>query len=347
MTQNKRPAQNDSINQIEQSFITLKKTVPLLVKHKISAIPTNYALWYTYVSNESSGLNQELDTLVEQGKPLSELKAKDLHRQYVSENENVTAWDLRQSIESMLIELSQTIKDTQSDSHSYKKTMDLHLDDLNRVEKEGWSVEEVLSLVRNMVSEAQNIRQSTISFNSALNNAESEIARLKVQLQESQQEALYDALTGLCNRRYFDSELQSKLALEKLSLILIDIDHFKKINDTYGHQMGDLVLKAVAKKLQSSCRNDAQVFRYGGEEFAVLVPDADIKQSRQIADGMRRAIEKISVKDRRSGQLLGDITVSAGVSQLEPNETTQNLIERADKLLYEAKRLGRNRVMPM
>lgn len=347
MTQNKRPAQNDSINQIEQSFITLKKTVPLLVKHKISAIPTNYALWYTYVSNESSGLNQELDTLVEQGKPLSELKAKDLHRQYVSENENVTAWDLRQSIESMLIELSQTIKDTQSDSHSYKKTMDLHLDDLNRVEKEGWSVEEVLSLVRNMVSEAQNIRQSTISFNSALNNAESEIARLKVQLQESQQEALYDALTGLCNRRYFDSELQSKLALEKLSLVLIDIDHFKKINDTYGHQMGDLVLKAVAKKLQSSCRNDAQVFRYGGEEFAVLVPDADIKQTRQIADGMRRAIEKISVKDRRSGQLLGDITVSAGVSQLEPNETTQNLIERADKLLYEAKRLGRNRVMPM
>jgi len=347
MTAKKSTTQGEDTSSIEQSFITLKKTVPLLVKHQISAIPTNYALWYTYVTNESSDLNQQLDALIENGQPLSKLKAKDLHLQYVSDKENITALDLRQSIEGMLIELSQTLKDTQSDTHDYKKTMDSHLDDLNRVEKEGWSVEEVLSLVRNMVSEAQNIKQSAISFNSSLGKAEKEIARLKTQLSESQQAALYDALTGLCNRRYFDSELNSKMALDKLCLILIDIDHFKKINDTYGHQMGDLVLKAVAKKLQSSCRDNAQVFRYGGEEFAVLVPNADAKHARQVADGMRRMLEKISVKDRRTGQILGDITVSAGVAQLTDNEASQSLIERADKLLYEAKRLGRNRVMPM
>lgn len=347
MTNKKATSAVEDPSSIEQSFVTLKKTIPLLVKHQISAIPTNYALWYTYVNNESIELNQQLDALVEHGQPLSELKAKDLHLQYVSAKENITAWDLRQSIEGMLIELNQSLKDTQSDTKVYKQTMDSHLDDLNRVENEGWSLEEVLSLVRNMVSEAKNIRQSTISFNSALNNAEKEIARLKTQLSESQQEALYDALTGLCNRRYFDSELQSKMALDKLCLILIDIDHFKKINDSYGHQMGDLVLKAVAKKLQSNCRDNAQVFRYGGEEFAVLVPDADAKQARQIADGMRRMLEKISVKDRRTGQILGDITVSAGVAQLTDKEASQSLIERADKLLYEAKRLGRNRVMPM
>lgn len=336
-----------SAKEIEQSFVTLKQTVPLLVKHKISAVPTNYALWYTYVSNGSPQLNEQLDAVIESKLPMSELKAKDLYRNYVSDTEEVTAWDLRQSLEGMMIELSQTLKDTKSDTQEYKKVMDTCIDDLSKVEKEGWSVEEVLGLVRNMVKESQNIRQSTISFNGALAKAEKEISRLKSQLHASQQEAMYDALTGLCNRRYFDSEISSKLVMDKLSLCIIDIDHFKKINDNYGHQMGDLVLKAVAKKLQSCCRDNAQVFRYGGEEFAVIMPDFDIKRARQMADVMRRSIEKIAVKDRRSGEALGDITVSAGVAQLTQKESQNALIERADKLLYEAKRLGRNRVMPL
>lgn len=332
---------------IEQSFVTLKQTIPLLIKHKISAVPTHYALWYTYVKNDTPQLNQELDALVETDAPLSELKAQDLYRNFVADEEGINAWDLRQSLEGMMIELSQSLKDTKADTGDYKSIMDKCIDDLSKVEKEGWSVEEVLGLVRNMVKEAQVIRQSTISFSGALVNAEQEIARLKSQLQESQQEALYDALTGLCNRRYFDSELASKLQMGKVSLTLIDIDHFKKINDNYGHQMGDLVLKAVAKKLQASCRDNAQVFRYGGEEFAVLLPNADLKKARHMADVMRRAIEKITVKDRRTGNALGDITVSAGVAQRAEGESASDMIERADKYLYQAKNLGRNRVMPI
>ena len=209
------------------------------------------------------------------------------------------------------------------------------------------SVEEVMGLVRNMVKETQAIRQSTISFNSALSNAEQEIQKLRSQLKESQQAALYDALTGLCNRRYFDSELDSKLAMDKLSLMLIDIDHFKSINDNHGHQMGDLVLKAVARKLQGACRDNAQVFRYGGEEFAALVPNADLAKARHMADVMRRTIEKMAVKDKRTGKDLDEITVSIGVAQAENGEDAASLIARTDALLYQAKKLGRNRVMPM
>ncbi len=332
---------------IESSFVTLKQTIPLLIKHKISAIPTNYALWYTYVKNDSQELNAQLDAAVENNLPISDLKAKDLYRNYVSDNDKINAWDLRQSLEGMMIELSQSLRDTKADTGDYKTIMDRCIDDLSKVEKEGMSVEEVMSLVRSMVKEAHVIRQSTISFSGALVNAEKEIERLKQQLEESQQEALYDALTGLCNRRYFDSELVSKCQMDVVSLFLIDIDHFKKINDTYGHQMGDLVLKSVARKLQSSCRDNAQVFRYGGEEFAVILPDADLKKARHVAESMRRAIEKTTVKDRRTGNTLGDITVSAGVAQLNNNESPNELIERADKLLYQAKNLGRNRVMPI
>ncbi|MFA3792856.1 GGDEF domain-containing protein [Aliiglaciecola sp. SL4] len=335
-----------SAKDIEQSFVILKQTVPLLVKHKIPADPTNYALWYTYVSNGSPELNEQLDAAVESDSPISELKAKDLYRNFVSD-EKVNVWELRQSLEGMMLELSQSLKDTKSETQDYKNLMDSCIDDLSKVEKEGWSVEEVLGLVRNMVKESQVIRQSTISFNGALASAEKEIVRLKTQLQASQQEALYDALTGLCNRRYFDSEINTKLNLDKCCLALIDIDHFKKINDNYGHQMGDLVLKAVAKKIQSCCREQAQAFRYGGEEFAVIMPGVEQSRARQMADVMRRQIEKINVKDRRTGESLGDITVSIGVAQLESNKDSAHFIESADKLMYEAKRLGRNRVMPM
>lgn len=332
---------------IEKSFQTLKSTIPLLLKYNIPAIPTNYALWYTYVSNDSPQLNQDIDENLQKGYPLSVAKTKELYRSYLSEKQEVDAWQLRQSMEAMLLEVSQSMKDTKSDTTEFKSLMDANLDNLSKVEKEGLSVTEVMALVRKMVHELQAIRQKTISFSGSLVKAEKEIESLKLKLQESQHEALYDALTGLCNRRYFDSEIESKMGIDKLSLMLIDIDHFKVINDTHGHLMGDLVLKAVAKKLQSGCREDAQVFRYGGEEFVILMPGADLQKARHIADVMRRAIEKIAVKDRRTGNVLGDVTVSIGVAQRSKGEQPQDLVERADKLLYKAKTLGRNRVMPI
>jgi diguanylate cyclase len=103
----------------------------------------------------------------------------------------------------------------------------------------------------------------------------------------------------------------------------------------------------VAKKLQSGCRDDAQVFRYGGEEFVVLMPGANLQKARHVADVLRRSIEKISVKDRRTGKVLGDVTVSVGVAHRNKGEHPKDFIERADKLLYQAKKLGRNRVMPI
>ncbi len=332
---------------IEKSFQILKSTIPLLLKYNIPAIPTNYALWYTYASDDSPLLNQDIDENLQKGYPLSVAKTKELYRNYLSEKQEVDAWQLRQSMEAMLLEVSQSMKDTKSDTTEFKSLMDDNLDNLTKVEKEGLSVTEVVALVRKMVHELQAIRQKTISFSGSLVKAEKEIESLKLKLQESQHEALYDALTGLCNRRYFDSEIESKIGIDKLSLMLIDIDHFKVINDTHGHLMGDLVLKAVAKKLQSGCREDAQVFRYGGEEFVILMPSADLQKARHIADVMRRSIEKIAVKDRRTGIVLGDVTVSIGVAQRSKGEQPHDLVERADKLLYKAKTLGRNRVMPI
>lgn len=334
-------------NSFEKSFETLKQTIPLMLKHKVSAVPTNYALWYTYTSNELPELKEAIDSALEKKQALSPIKTKELYRNYVAAHEETSAWELRQSVEAMLIELTQSLHDTRTETTSFKETMDSCIDDLAKVEKEGLSIEEAMALVRNLVKDTQNIRRSTISFNASLNEAQNEIIALRAQLEQSQQDALYDALTGLCNRRYFDEELASQSLHPNLFLLIVDLDYFKKINDTYGHVMGDLVLKATAKKLQATCRDDAQAFRFGGEEFAVIIPNSNFSKAKSIAESMRKAIEKITVKDKRTGQVVGDISASIGIGELLKGMNPLALVEKADKQLYKAKNLGRNRVMPM
>lgn len=332
---------------IEKSFDTLKQTIPMLLKHKVSAAPINYALWYTYVANESPELKSAIDKVLQTNVPMSESKTKELYRHYLSVGDEISAWELRQSLEAMLVELSQSITDTRSEANSFKQIVDNCADQLATVENEGLSLDEVMSLVRNLVSETQSIRRSTMSFNAALTDAQREISALRAQLEQSQQDALYDALTGLCNRRYFDEELANHALQPKLFLMLVDLDHFKKINDNYGHVMGDLVLKATAKKLQSSCREGAQAFRFGGEEFAIILPNSNFSVARSMAETMRKAIEKIRVKDKRTGEILGDISASIGIAEIQKGMNPLALVEQADKQLYEAKRLGRNRVLPI
>ena len=334
-------------NNLENSFKILKQTVPLLLKHKMPAVPVNYALWYTYAANENPELNSSVDTMLEQFKGMSDARVEELYRNHVADEQEVSPWQLRQTVEAMLVEMSQTVKDTRTDTNGFRDSMDGCLDDLAKVEKEGWSVDEVMSVVRNLVNEAQEIRQTTLSFSAALSNAEKEIAQLREELQQTQQYALHDSLTGLCNRRFFDSELSSMLHNTKLCLIIIDVDHFKKFNDTHGHLMGDRVLKAVAKKLQQSCRDGAQCYRFGGEEFAVLLPNMDMRRALHNAEVMRRAVEKIQLKDKKTGKTIDGIAASFGVAQAQPKMQPSDLIELADQQLYKAKQLGRNRVMPM
>ena len=132
-----------------------------------------------------------------------------------------------------------------------------------------------------------------------------------------------------------------------MCLILADIDYFKKFNDQWGHLLGDQVLKAVGRKLNESMRDGATAYRFGGEEFAILIPKSKLAIARHVAESIRRSIEKISLKDKRSGQTIKNITLSFGVVEVKQGEALSYFVARADDFLYEAKRLGRNRVLPI
>jgi diguanylate cyclase len=161
---------------------------------------------------------------------------------------------------------------------------------------------------------------------------------------------LSDSLTGLANRKNFEQTLTlfAKAAAdnhEPLSLMLLDIDHFKKFNDRHGHQTGDTVLQLVARTLSDNVKGQDLAARYGGEEFALLLPRTRSDQAARLGDNIRALIGARKLVKRGSGENLGQITISAGIAEYRPGESLSVFVQRADKALYAAKRQGRNRVV--
>jgi diguanylate cyclase (GGDEF)-like protein len=157
-----------------------------------------------------------------------------------------------------------------------------------------------------------------------------------------------DGLTQIYNRRYFDEQLERELSRSRryervLSLVLLDIDHFKQVNDKYGHLAGDSVLKQLASTVRTKIRREDVFARYGGEEFAVLLPEVSLGGTRQFADKVRKLVEKQRFEFDR--QVI-PVTVSVGIATLEPHHREAgDLVRTADERLYEAKTSGRNRVV--
>lgn len=171
---------------------------------------------------------------------------------------------------------------------------------------------------------------------------------LRQELEKSVDLAIKDGLTGLFNRRYFDIHIEQLIhnaqeSNKALCLLMIDIDNFKKINDTYGHQCGDKVLKHVANIFKSSFRVTDLISRYGGEEFGILISNIDINMAIKIAENIRQKIEatEFNIVENQTIQP----TISVGVAQYNGIESSEEFIMRGDKALYQAKHTGRNKVV--
>ncbi|MEL6947667.1 MAG: PleD family two-component system response regulator, partial [Pseudomonadota bacterium] len=174
--------------------------------------------------------------------------------------------------------------------------------------------------------------------------------QLRHSVQQTMEMAIKDPLTGLFNRRYFDTHMEALLdkacaSSQPLSLMVLDIDHFKMVNDTYGHQAGDEVLKTFAERIQRNMRAKNLVCRFGGEEFVIALPETDRDLAYVIADRMRREIAEAPFVVLGGEQSIS-VTVSAGIASLQgPQDHAGDLVKRADEALYEAKRNGRNQVV--
>jgi diguanylate cyclase len=205
-------------------------------------------------------------------------------------------------------------------------------------------------LIGDLVASTRAMGERVNRLQAQLGESKSEISRLHDNLANARNEALTDALTGVGNRHAFERALAAAAAAAReahdpLSLIMLDLDLFKRINDTYGHQIGDLVLKLLGQMLIRSIKGRDTAARYGGEEFAVILPDTALADAISVAEQVRLAVANKKIVRKGSGEEIGPVTLSLGVAMYRPREPLADFVARADAALYAAKQRGRNQVV--
>ena len=187
------------------------------------------------------------------------------------------------------------------------------------------------------------------AVSSNLTQQRQQMETLQSSLEEMRTAAETDQLTGLPNRRVLERALRAAAAQamevgQEVSVAMVDIDHFKQFNDTHGHLMGDQVLKLVAKVMRAELREADTVARWGGEEFALLLPATDLETAQAVCERVRSHLAGRRLTNRQTGQTVGRVTVSMGLASYAYGEPLDTLLKRADTSLYAAKSAGRNRV---
>lgn len=211
------------------------------------------------------------------------------------------------------------------------------------------TVEQVQEVIKLLIANNATARKNADELRLRLVEAQSESAKLRLRLSQAEELATVDGLTNLPNRRRFQDCLEKLVAAchrehTPLSLVMADLDHFKGINDKYGHLSGDKVLKTFAQLLSNGVRSTDIAARYGGEEFAIILPKTPLGSASAVAESLRRAVVEATWNGSAPNQRIGRVTASFGVAEIREDETIESLIDRADQKLYEAKHKGRNRV---
>ncbi len=312
-----------------------------------TAVPRNYEIWYVYATGYNAPLNKIInETLARNGK-LTEADLDQIYETYLS---HLKTTDRIDKVGARVIGEIDDVMTLLTEALGMSASYDASLGGASRRLESAKSPDQIQAIVESLVKSTQEMRETNKALEERLTLSKNEISNLQHSLEAIRAESLTDPLTGLGNRKYFDrmidTAVQNALANnEPLSLLMFDIDHFKSFNDSYGHLTGDQVLRLVGMSLKQTIKGQDITARYGGEDFAVVLPNTALRQALTVADHIRRAVMAKELKKKSTGEILGRVTISVGVSMLKQGDDTDSLIERADACLYAAKRNGRNRVI--
>ena len=330
---------------VDDSRRHLRSALELIGKHAASADPVNYCIWYEYASGRNGKLNAAIDRHLQTDDVVSNQLAQKLFSQYIADSQLKIADIVRERLKILFADIMVSIKST---SRQFSQSEN-NLDTINGALGATLSEADMDKIVGRIKDEIRRLESSSFSLKEQLQQATNEIEELKTAMARYRNEALKDALTRIDNRRGFEEKLtnaidQSKTGGTSLCLIIADIDHFKRINDTHGHLVGDNVLRIVAETIKDCIKGKDLVARIGGEEFAILLQDTPFDGAMKLADNMRLTFEKMDLKKKNSGENLGRISLSFGVARYKNGEDSKAFVQRADDALYRSKRAGRNRV---
>jgi diguanylate cyclase len=315
-----------------------------LQKFDIAATPANYAIWYEYHAGFSPNLQRTIDVILSNNAIFDEATLGDLYSIFFSSAKELQA--VREtSVQALgtLQEIVNLADSARADAHQFGAT----LSGFN-AETLGQSLSTLKEMIENLVQESRKMAGRSEFVGIRMRESADKIEALERNLENAIRDSTMDGLTGVANRKSFDAAIRriagdAMNSGDDLSLLMIDIDHFKRVNDTWGHQTGDAVLRHLARTMQQAVRGEDHVSRYGGEEFAVILPRTDGKAAVNVAENIRQALAREPLALALDPPLT-PITVSIGAACYEPGDPLAEWVGRTDAALYQAKREGRNRV---
>jgi diguanylate cyclase len=318
----------------------LRVALPQMTRQAAASHPVSYAVWYEHASGRNPKLSQALAAVTQGGAVLDEDTTWRLYRDHVADVDEEAASRVADGIRKLLTEVGESAKAAGAQTDRFGDSLARFSSSVEH----GGSPDP--TALQDVLGHTREMREAVGQLQGRLDASQQEIERLRSEVERARTEALVDALTGLSNRRAFEQAMERAMAVPQAtnSLLVTDIDHFKRVNDTYGHLFGDTVLRVVAQALKACVAAPQVAARVGGEEFAILLPGVSAAAALPLAEKIRATIAGARIRRKDSTESIGQVTVSLGVAARLPGESSEAWFERADRALYASKTGGRNRV---
>jgi diguanylate cyclase len=316
-----------------------------MAEQRVPPTPNNFHVWFNYTLGAPPILKRAIDILIGNKRKFDAHTNREIYDSYVGTkaSDDAVAYEVSQQLHSVMAAARQFLTTAIDDN----RTQMAAINDVTERTEAG--VDPKL-LIENLMGELAKATTRATKLEVSFVEKSRELATIRDSLVKSEERAKTDTLTGLPNRRALEEFFRKAqiAAMEQddpVSALLIDIDHFKRFNDEFGHGVGDQVLRLMAKVLREAVRDIDLPARYGGEELIVILPNAGLATGAAIAERIRRLVAECHISRRSTGEALPGITISIGVAQFVGGESMADLIERCDRALYLAKKTGRNRVV--
>ena len=332
-------------DETKQAAEYLRQVIPMLSQNKLAPTPINYSVFYCYLSGCSQALQDIIDNFISEKKPLTVLIMLELYEKFVNGGAAIAQQEkIQHSIEKVISDASEEVLQINSTAGELDNTISKHAEVLSTVN----DPQATALVLKQIMQDTRDILKENKVTQARIQETSAEIIQVKAELEAVKASAEKDSLTGLKNRGAFDKKIDDIVYSQKepnTTLIMLDIDHFKRVNDSFGHLVGDRVIRYVSALLNQVIGPDHHIARYGGEEFAVILTGVSVKDAKQLAEKTRIAMCNSKLQRKDSGETIGKVTLSAGIATLKPDESVDSFIQRADEALYKAKETGRNKVI--
>lgn len=337
----------DSFDELDFEYVTgvAEKAMSAITEQRVPPTPHNFHVWFKYALGSPVELKRTIDILVAGKRKFDAATNRDLYTTYVGAKglDEAVAHQVSQQLHTVLASAQDFLSTAIADNRTQIEAIS-HVADRSEIGTDP------RLLIETLMNELSRAATRATKLEAQFVEKSRELDMIRESLSQSEERARTDTLTGLPNRRALEefcltAQAEAMEAGQPLSAFLIDIDHFKKFNDSFGHGVGDQVLRLVARALRERVRDSDLAARYGGEELIAVLPGADLGVCTATAERIRGALADCKITRRSTGQELPGITVSIGVGQFLPGETMEDLIDRCDRALYQAKKRGRNCVV--